>query len=414
MNKLFSVNNKNNVIEIYVLGIKIKYSINKKLYKKKLNPFLKAQKEYINRPRKTIKRRLFLTTGNLNLLNSMTIIKQLNAKDCEDDLLIYSHIINPEFDECCQKIASLHTFHKIHTLYGTEFKFEEYFVLNDLYEYDEIYFSNQEQFINLTKKIFPYADWIITDEGAAGKLYDESCDYNKAKHLIGHTYLGKLDYFGFSQETLKKVIEVDKSVFLNIANKCAEFYPLNVNLNPEDKAIIFCGLWYEASGFEKDEYIRIQNEIIEKLINLGYKILFKPHPRDPRKYIDNENVIMLETRLPLECYNHPNIVGTVSILSNSTLNMYYFQGIAGFSPHIINNPEYKPNFDKDFAIVKFMVQEYTTPIEDLYSIDANNYSPKELKYILNEKCKQYTNRKTLLTKNKVFIDFINNLNITNN
>ena len=96
------------------------------------------------------------------------------------------------------------------------------------------------------------------------------------------------------------------------------------------------------------------------------------------------------------------------------MNMYDFQGIAGFSPHIINNPEYKPNFDKDFAIVKFMVQEYTTPIEDLYSIDANNYSPKELKYILNEKCKQYTNRKTLLTKNKVFIDFINNLNITNN
>lgn len=390
-------NNKYKLIKIFGIKIKCKISI-----KRHVKNFVKANNEYLNRKNKNITRRLFLTTGNISLVNDLAIIKQLNTPNCEDVLFIYSNMKNPMFDTACKKIASLHDFKEIYTLYGKITDFRRFFIENKLYDFDEIFFSNQYQFIFLSEELYPNAKWILTDEGVGSKMARlADLDYSKVDKIIMHNYLDKLDFFGLDKNYFNKIIPLNKAIFLDIAKDCEKLCPLNIEITKDKKTIIFCGSWWEISGLPRDEYICLQNCLIEQLIELGYKIYFKPHPRDPRKYIDNPAVVIMEnTTLPMECYDI-DVDAIVSLSSSASLHQMYFRKTPGFSLSLLERI-HDETLDLRWLdlLFKKMVTEYTTPINELLSVDAKLYSKTELKKILYEKCQNYVNQRPLLSQNK--------------
>ena len=406
LRKIFSIyneykNNKKYKI-INILGIKIKHTIN---LEKKYIKFAKKNYQYIIKKDDSIKRRLFLTTGNLSLINSLAIIKQINEPNCEDTLLIYSNMKNTKFDECCRKIAGIHKFENIHTLYTSNNDFREYFIKNKLSNFDEIYFSNLYQYILLAKYLYPNAKWIITDEGCGSKLARSAyLNYDRVDKIIMHNYLDKLDFFGLSKENMNKIVPINKQIFDNVCQECAQKFPVKLNINKDEKAIVFCGSWWEVTGLSKDAYMKLQDSIIERLTNMGYTILFKAHPRDPRNYINNPNIKILNTTLPLECYKL-DIVAVISMGSSASLHSPYISNVAGFS---IDLPvDWKKPLEQKWLdiLVKKLIKEYTTPIEELFSVNPKLYSKEELRQILLKKCTDFINSKPLLSQNKELENF---------
>ena len=386
-----------------ICGITVKHKVD---LTQKIKKFVENNNKFLNRSDKTVKRRLFLTTGNLSLLNNLTVIKQLNEKNCEDVLFIHSHIVNEDFIEYSKTIASTHNFEKIYYLCKQQPDCRDFFIKNKLTDFDEIYFSNLYQFILVTKELYPNARWILTDEGLASLLaIIDYCDYDKVNKLMVHNYLDKIDYFGLDKHNANKIIPLDKKLFQEIAAKCAQFYPVDLKLKPDEKAVLFCGSWWEVTSLSKDDYMELQNKTIEKLTNMGYKVLFKPHPRDPRNYINNPNITVLTTRLPLECYNL-DIVAVISMMSSASLQSLYFQDIPGFN--ILNMDFYSnAKFDSRWLDILFkkMLFEYTMPIDALYEVNPKLYSKDELKKILKDKCYRYLESKPLLSQNKDFENF---------
>lgn len=385
-----------------ICGITFKHKVN---LDKKVKNFVRLNNQFLNRKNKTVKRRLFLTTGNISLLNNLTIIKQLNESNCEDVLFIFSIMKNPAFDESCRKMAGLHNFKKIYSFNSSSSDLREYFIKNKLYNFDEIYFSNQYHFHLLSKDLFPNTDWILTDEGAVGKLArPHYCDYDKVKKIMMLNYLDKLDFFGIDEQNMKKIVPLDKKLFLEIGKKCAAIYPVNLDLKPDEKAVIFCGTWWEGSGLTKEQYFELQDGTLERLISLGYKVFFKPHPRDPRNYINNPNISILKTALPLECYNF-DVEAVVSLCSLATLHIPYLQNTPGFTVPICDRLNIGFEFKWLGMLMKKLTEEYTTPVDELLSVNPKLYTKQELKNLLMTKCENYINSKPLLSQNKDLIEY---------
>lgn len=359
----------------------------------------------MKRKDKSITSRLFLTTGNLSLVNNLAIIRQLATHDCEDTLVILSNMVNNDFFETCKKIAALHNFQEVKCICSKQANIIEYFLRNKMTNFDEIYFSNQYQFINLATELYPNADWILTDEGCGGKLARLAyCDYDKVKSLIMHNYLGKIDFFGLQKRNYKKIIPLNTEIFQEVCRECAEMFPINLEQGPEDKSIIFCGSWYEVSGLGKDEYMSLQDDLINRLMELGYTILFKPHPRDPRNYINNPNITILNTTLPLECYN-PDVVAIVSLASSTPLHMINAHNIPGFMISLLDRVNKPLELMWLDLLVKKLMAEYTPPIEELLAVNPKLYTKQELKKVLQDKCKKYIDSKPLLSQNEEFKNF---------
>ena len=407
VNKIFFIGNsyKNDykVKIVRIFGITFKHKIN---FEARIKHFIQANDKFLKRKNKKIKRRLFMTTGNLSLVNTLTIIKQLNEPNCQDELFIYSNFKNDKFDECARKIAGLHNFESVYSYYANTPDIREYFLKNKLYNFDEIYFPNVYRDFRIPKELYPNAAWIMTDEGCGCKIARSGYfDYGKLKNFITHTYIGKLDYYGFTPDVVRKMIPLDRKLFKEVTKECETMFPLNVTLDKEEKAIIFCGSWWEITRLSKTQYMQLQDDMIAKLTELGYKIYFKPHPRDPRNYINNPGISILNSSLPLDCYSLDEFVAVVSLGSSTSLQAIEFAQIAGFTINLPVNWDVPIETKWQSLLIRKMVMEYTTPIEELLSVNPNSYSKQELKAVLYKKCANYINSKPMLSENLEFRTF---------
>jgi len=135
---------------------------------------------------------------------------------------------------------------------------------------------------------------------------------------------------------------------------------------------------------------------------MGYKILFKPHPRDTREYIVNPSVEILDIQLPLECYNL-DICAVISFASSATLHLLTMQNMASFTIDLpIAKKGCKINENWISPLVKKMLLDYTTPISILIETNPSNLTKIELKKMLKNKCDNYINSLPKLSENKEF------------
>ena len=82
---------------------------------------------------------------------------------------------------------------------------------------------------------------------------------------------------------------VDVKEFRKISDILSKQSPIEFPSNSEDKYILYCGVCWENVGVTQKEYIELQTTMLNELLNAGYKILYKPHPRDNEYYGFDKN-----------------------------------------------------------------------------------------------------------------------------
>lgn len=401
-----------NRVKINFLGIKFKMSLEKNifagffdsLYTKILIPFfVRKNKLYIENKKDNIVRRLFITTGNISLINNISIINQFHLDDekSENDIVVWSGLANSDFLNLSKEIFDLFGLNKYFSFVGSSKNFHQYLIKNFLTDYDEVYFINLDSLGKIIQKIYKYSKLFLTDEGALTLIPIKSIDYKGVSKIIATKYLGKMDYLEFPPEIAEKFIELDKKEFLKVSDICTKLRPLEYDIKSEDRWIILCGTFNAWRGATFEELLASQKEIAEKLISKGYKILFKPHPRDRQKYEENDNFKIFNTKISLECYRLNNVMAVVSIFSSVSLQIYHFQNVPSF---ILTEKI------KDIDAVSYrIVASYAPSVELLYAIDTN-CSSQELQQKIREVYQNWLAEKPMLSENRELIALYNRKN----
>lgn len=391
-------------LRIYFLGLKISFKYFSIKYINFVFDYYKYLKKHLRY--KTVKKdtntikRLFITSGNLSLINTLACINQLNlTKNSKNSILVWSHAGTEEFQEVNKNLANsieLENYYKFCNVKLSDLY--NHFIKNEFKEFDEIYFPNCRYTFDMVNILFPGLKYNITEEGVCVLVKHSGIDYSNVEKYIFAKYLNKLDMSFLNENDKQKLITLKKSEFLKIANKYEKLYPLDVEFEPEDKNIIFCGTLSSLGIWSFAEIIKYQNEIIEKLTSKGYKVYFKPHPRDIYNYKESDKFRILKTKLPLECYNlQDKCLAVVSLFSSTSSQIYHYQGVAGFcDTDLIKGCS-------DFGLN--IVGQYSMSYKTLLDIDIKSKTFAEIKKEILDKYTLALNDKPLLSEN----DYLNKL-----
>ena len=351
--------------------------------------------------------RLFITTGNYNLLNSLTLIKQLNKKSCEDVLIIISHVIKKDFNYYNKLIASAHNFKKVIILDGPDFeKKHKYFIKHKLYDFDEIYASSMGSPTYLTSEYYPLSNKNLVDEGVCSLIYQTYINYSDYNKIYMHNYSDKLDYFGFNQETAGKIKYLDKEIFKNITENIEKRIKPIIDVKKDKKTILICGTCGNYLGLSEEQYADYIKKIVTQLKSFGYNVAFKPHPKEVYKGFDNLDIQIVKTPIPLELFSLTNLVAVISFCSLAATQIYYLRNVPGFQ---FTDFDYK-NFEipPKEKLNKVFFFEYTASHKELL-FDCKNMSCEELKELLLKKAEAYLSSKPKMSVNPAMTEYAKEL-----
>lgn len=349
------------------------------------------------RSKKKIKR-LFATTGNISLVNSLAIINEIGDFYKYDDTLIIGSKGNYEFFKKQLEIANIHNFRVINeiNLFPSVMA-----VLHNLFAFDEVYALNHPMYQTTFLPLYPCADLIFIDEGA-GSLINHNCEaYKNLKKFKTHNYMGKVDFVGLKDKHSVNFESVDINEFRKISDILSKQSPIEFPSNSEDKYILYCGVCWENVGVSQQEYIELQKTMLYELLNAGYKILYKPHPRDNEYYgfDKNPNVIFLTSKYPIELYNL-DIVAILSINSTASISYPHYWEVPGFC-NIPDKTIFETKTDKaQNNIIRYIVKEYSLDYKHLLDFDVKNLSKEELKKQIKEFYDDFLSKKEKLSENK--------------
>ena len=378
------------------------------LFTKLYEPFfLLKYKIYANSNKKKKYVRLFDTTGNISLLNALTIIKEEGDYEKYDDILIIdSGKGKSNFKNDNLEIAKIHNFKKI--IFRDNLRLDIVLLLNNLYKIDLLYLMNHPIHLPYYLNLYKDTPIYIIDEGASSLVNAGVDKIKNLKAIRTHLYLNKLDFCNIDDINKIKFEPLDINEFRKIAEALSEKYPIEIKSSKEDKAILYCGIYWEVSGLDRDTFIQIQNETINNLLNAGYKILYKPHPRDTEFYgLDkNPNVEFINSKFPIELYNL-DVLAIVSLSSTTSLSPGYYWSIPCFS-NVIEESLKDNKFN--ININRLIVKEYSPNYKALLNLDVKNTSREELKLKIKGIYNDFLKDKPLLSQNKNIKEFIRGMN----
>ena len=62
---------------------------------------------------------------------------------------------------------------------------------------------------------------------------------------------------------------LDIDEFRKIADSLSKQYPIEIKSSKYDKTILYCGIYWEVSGLDKETFVNVQNETVNNLLNAG-------------------------------------------------------------------------------------------------------------------------------------------------
>ncbi len=356
-------------------------------------------------------KRLFVTTGNISLINVLTIIKKKGNFDIyEDSLLIDTGKGDANFVKKQYEITSLHNFIKKIIVEPRMFPGYQ-IVLSNHFQVDELYILNHPMHLNTVLPLYPNVKVNLIDEGPGSLLNYNSDKISNLESFMTHHYINKLDFCNIDDIGKINFEPLDINEFRKIAESLSKKYPIEIKSSKDDKIILYCGIYWEVSGLDKETFINVQNETVNNLLNVGYKILYKPHPRDTEFYgLDkNPNVEFINSKFPIELYNL-DVLAIVSLSSSTSISPAHYWEIPCFSNVVDDaikiNKKDKINID----LIRYIVKEYSPNYKALLNLDVKNTSREELKLKIKEIYNDFLKDKPLLSQNKNIKEFIRGMN----
>lgn len=369
----------------------------KKYIKSALPEFLRLKRGYLAQKEKDVIRRLFITSGNLQLINALAIIKHLKETDekpVENHLLIWSHITNDDFEEVNSEIARTFGIDHYYTCCGldkTALNISCYLIDHKLHDIDEVYGLRYVGHLEVYHRLYQGCEYIVTDESFFSLVPSPNLLKIRCKKFITNCYLGKMDYVDYPRRTWQ-VQHPKSQYFEEIARLSSEMYPWPQVMTPGSKVILFCATFPAAWDAYTSER---QQLVINRLLECGYHILYKPHPRDPMLPTESERLKILNTRLPLECYRPRDVLAVVSLYSSASTQSYHYCGIPGFI-------DYEACRVSDAEHICVLQEEYTPSYEALLELDVCNLTFDELKQQIEQIYKAHIKDTPMLSQNKRF------------
>lgn len=384
---------------------KVKYffkRIEEEKYEKEREKFLQAKKNYLSRrSSRAVMRRLFITTGNLQLINILAIIEQLKETDecpAENHILVWSSLSNRGFETLNRRLARFYGVSQYYEACGEGWSFRKVgrlLIKHRLYDIDEIYSLQQQEHLELYRDLFQGVEHIITDECLHSLIPSPQMIATHSHKMITTCYLNKLDYVEFSGRTWQvQHIRADK--FQEIAAQCTKLFPWPYRTDSDRKTIVYCASYYARWWpFTAERLEEMQKSIVQKLVDKGYFVLYKPHPRDKKLPRESNNLKILHTRLPLECYRLDGVLAVVSLFSSASSQIYHYNGVPGFVDY---------NFLEEVLLdhLSLLIKDYTPPVDLLLDLEVAKMSYAQLQMVINNLYKSHMECKPKLSENKQF------------
>lgn len=361
---------------------------------------------YLNKKNKNKLVRLFDTTGNISLINALTIINEEKDYDQYEDILIIDSHGTEDFRRYNLEIAKLHNFKKI--IFTSNIRLKTVLLLHNLYKVDILYVMNHPVHLPFLLQLYKKSTYYVIDEGAASLVNAGIDKINKLKSVRTHLYLNKLDFCNIEDIKKLKFEPLNIIEFREIAKNLSKRYPIEIKSSKDEKTILYCGIYWEVSGLDKNNFIETQNEMLNNLLKAGYKILYKPHPRDTEYYglDENPNVEFITSKLPIELYDL-DVLAVVSLSSTSSLSPAHYWGIPCFS-NVIDQALLDNRFN--ININRLIVKEYSPNYNELLKLDVKNSSREELKRQIKEIYDDFLKDKPLLSQNENIKEYIRGMN----
>lgn len=351
-------------------------------------------------PDSIIKRRLFIVSGTFTTAIAAAIIKQLGNKNCEDYLVSIAPLIYEKVDNHIYEAAKyLGLFKDIKFYFDfchpkKNFKEEKNCVLSfnvknfkdsiGNIKFDEIYSVYIHGAANHLFNQYPDADLYFMEDGTATYLKMDNAELinKRAKKIYTINYFDKITPFITLYENVETV-KIDKDILKDIFEYLCTH--IKFRLEKKEKTIIFCAqnisISQIAMTYEDELKLYIKN--IKRLLNLGYFVYFKEHPKTPNMFFKNLAQII----------NHPNFqtVGPYAVLPMETLiNLLEPSAVVSmFSsslftiPYLFDIPAFTFFVDKEFkdhkvfGVAHMLVASYIPPIEYIHNdinITKNNFN----------------------------------------
>ncbi len=366
--------------------------------------------KFKNKLRSKKTRRLFSCTGNISLINCLTIIRNIgNLEKYEDSILIDTGKGNYDFIVKQFEILKLHPFKKI--LVEPLMLPNKQIVLNNFFKVDELYILNHPVHLNTVLQLFPNALVNLIDEGPGSLLNYSSDKIQNLESFITHRYIDKLDFCNIDDINKINFEPLDINEFRKIAKLLSNKYPIEIKSSIDYKTILYCGIYWEVSGLDRETFTQIQNETVNNLLEAGYKILYKPHPRDTEFYgLDkNPNVEFISSKFPIELYDL-DVLAVVSLSSSASISPAHYWGIPCFSNVVDDAIKIDKNDEVNIDLIRYIVKEYSPNYKALLTLDVKNTTRVELKQQIKEIYNDFIKDKPLLSQNKNIKEFIRGMN----
>lgn len=346
-----------------------------------------------------VKKRLFIVSSTFTVAIAAALSKQLGNENVENYLVSISPLIYENVDEHIKREATqLGVFKDIkfyfdfckpkktfkdersHVISFDVKKFKE--SINNV-AFDEIYSVYIHGAANHLFNQYPNVDLYFMEDGTATYLKMDNAEVinKRAKGIFTLNYFDKIIPYITTYENVPSV-QIDKQILKETFELLAK--NINFNLEQKEKTVVFCAQNISISqiAMNYQEELMLYVKYIKKLLNMGYFVYFKEHPKTPNMFYKNL----------VQYINHPNFstVGAYSVLPMETLVVLLkpcaivsmFSSALLSVPWLFDIPSFTFLDGKDFkshkifGIAHMLVSNYIPPIEFMHSsldITKNNF-----------------------------------------
>jgi MoaA/NifB/PqqE/SkfB family radical SAM enzyme len=346
-----------------------------------------------------MKKRLFISTGPFSLLNILTIIRQ-NKEFCENYLITPDYMGNTFFNSINHSIAQKSN--EFACILFSKFLNNSYRVdlLADKIQFDNINEVYSCSHIHVTKNIcglFKNATYFLIEEGLSSymRYFKEHEGAASAYFLFMH------DKFDFLNENIS-INKLDKEIFKDIAASVAADYPFKISFTSDDKVALFLGQ-YLLFRLGDRAAISFYKRNISLLLSLGYKIIFKTHPRPSEvfqksleKDFGGNEFIFWDSPIPVEAYNL-DLTAVISASSGGLLTLSHLYNIPAFAaPDIVIQGSRLHDADRFYAQI---VKKYVPDVHELFAMGSVHSKRKnDIQEALRVKFRKFINAKPKLSQ----------------
>lgn len=285
------------------------------------------------------KKRLFIATGFISIVNIISILKKLDNENYQNFLIIHSADMDQSFIEYNKNLILDDLFIQI------DFANVEYmdYIQREitLAFFDEIYTTIQPRF----KLYDRHKNISLIEEGVSAYIHFSEVDYSNVKNI----YLS--EYCGLTYPDKKFLIhKIDKNDVKDVINKIIDKNNLDFTYLAKDNQILMLSQYIYCDILPDEQVVNFYKKHIDKLLSQGYNVLFKSHPRVNDTitnllssiYENNEqfNFFPVDIKYPVELIIQDlDLRSIVTSMSGGAINCSHLFGIPcfGVGANLIKN-----------------------------------------------------------------------------